>query len=68
MLDIGSNITETTKCLRLQVILIDRQSELDEHIPDHCNKAPMLLDATNCLQKYMGRRQRDIIRNIFIYA
>ena len=51
VLDIGSNITETMKCLNLQVILIDGQSEFDEHIFDHCNKAPMLLDAINCLQK-----------------
>ena len=65
---IKNNIIKSTDSVKILGVTIDRDLKFKDHISDLCSKAAGQLNAFSRLQKYMGRKEKEVIINSFIYA
>ena len=66
-LTIGNNDIESTKSVTLLGITTDDYLRFDQHISNLCSIAVMKLNTLGRLQKYMGKSEKVVIVNRFIY-
>ena len=67
-LTIGNNDIESTKSVTLLGITIDGRLRFDQHKSNLCSNDVMQLNTLGRLQKYMGKSEKVVIVNRFIYA
>ena len=66
-IEIDGNKIETTNSVDLLGIHIDNKLTFDDHIFTLYNKAPMQLNAIGPLNRYLGKKELEVIVNSFIY-
>ena len=67
-IEIDGNKIETTNSVDLLGIHIDNKLTFDDHIFTLYNKAPMQLNAIGPLNRYLGKKELEVIVNSFIYS
>ena len=67
-IEIEGNKIETTNSVDLLEIYIDNKLTFDDHIFTLYNKAPMQLNAIGPLNRYLGKKELEVIVNSFIYS
>ena len=71
-LSLDNNDIKSTKSVKLLAIAIDDPLRFHQHISNLClclcSKVSMYLNALSRLQKYMGKSEKPVIINSFIYA
>ena len=67
-IEIDGNKIETTNSVDLLGIYIDNKLTFDDHIFTLYNKAPMQSNAIGLLNRYLGKKELEVIVNSFIYS
>ena len=67
-LEIESANIETKNTVELSGITIDNKLNFEEHISELCKKASMQLNAISCLQRFMGKEQKEALVNSFVFS
>ena len=49
-------------------ITIDNQLNFEERISELCKKASMQLNTIICLQRFMGKEQKEVLINRFVFS
>ena len=67
-LEIGSAKIETKNKVNLLGIAIDKKLNFDGHLSELYKKAFLQLNAISCLQRFMGKEQKEVFMNNFIFS